>query len=179
MTPRPSSVTTAMVELILSGKASSTALANAHDVDVRVVDAGMIQSPRKPWPGHFIPQAVAPGTADLSQAPAMTVEQFDMARALGAAEAQVAIDAGHRLLIAGETGIGNTAAAACLTHLVAGVEADTATGSGADADAAMRGIKRDIVTVAVDRLGGRNDKAKLTAIAGCGIVCATTNSIAG
>lgn len=25
----------------------------------------------------------------------------------------------------------------------------------------MRGIKRDIVTAAVDRLGGRNDKAKL------------------
>ncbi|MDT7535461.1 nicotinate-nucleotide--dimethylbenzimidazole phosphoribosyltransferase [Sphingobium sp. SA2] len=81
--------------------------------------------------------------------------------ALGAAEAQVAIDAGHRLLIAGETGIGNTAAAACLTHLLAGIDADTATASGAGADAAMRGIKRDIVTAAVDRLGGRNDKAKL------------------
>lgn len=168
-----------MVELILSGKASSTALAKAHDVDVRVVDAGTIQSPRKPWLGHFVVQPVAPGTADLSQAPAMTVEQFDMARALGAAEAQVGIDAGHRPLIAGEMGIGNTAAAACLTHLLAGIDADTATGSGAGADAAMRGIKRDIVAAAVDRLGGRNDKAALAAIAGCEIVCATTNSIAG
>jgi NaMN:DMB phosphoribosyltransferase len=46
-------VTTAMVETILKGKASSIRLAHAHDVDIRVVDAGMVQPPRT-WPSHSI-----------------------------------------------------------------------------------------------------------------------------
>lgn len=170
VTPWPSAVTTAMVETILSGKASSTALAATHGVDVRVVNAGMVQPPRAPWPQHFNGQPVAPGTADLSQGPAMTVEQFDTAWALGEAEAQNAIQSGHRLLIAGEMGIGNTTAAACITHALAGIDADTATGSGAGADAAMRIIKRDIVAAAVASLDGRTDKAALAAIAGFEIV---------
>lgn len=162
----PSAVTTAMVETILKGQATSTALAAAHGVDVRVVDAGMVQPPRHPWPAHFNAKPVAPGTADLSIGPAMSVDQFDAAWALGAAEAQAAIDEGYRLLIAGEMGIGNTTSAACLTHALAGIDADTATGNGAGADAAMRAIKRDIVAQAVARLEGRTDKAALAAIAG-------------
>jgi len=170
VTPWPSAVTTAMVETILNDKATSTALAKAHGVDVRVVNAGMVQPPSGPWPAHFNAQAIAVGTADLSQGPAMTVEQFDSAWALGEAEAQRAVDAGHLLLIAGEMGIGNTTAAACLTHALAGIDADTATGSGAGADAAMRTIKRDIVAAAIARLGGRTDKAALAEIAGFEIV---------
>ena len=162
----PSTVTTAMVETILGGKASSTALAQTNGVDVRVVDAGMAQPPRPPWPAHFNAAAVARGTTDLSRGPAMSVDQFDSAWALGEAEAQAAIEAGHRLLIAGEMGIGNTTAAACLTHALTGINADTATGSGAGADAAMRAIKRDIVAAAVAALDGRTDKAALAAIAG-------------
>ncbi|GGB71671.1 nicotinate-nucleotide--dimethylbenzimidazole phosphoribosyltransferase [Blastomonas aquatica] len=170
VTPWPSAVTTAMVETILGGKASSTALATVHDVDVRVVNAGMIQPPRGPWPAHFNAAAIAPGTVDLSCGPSMTLDQFDTAWALGEVEAQQAIEAGQRLLIAGEMGIGNTTAAACLTHALAGIDADTATGSGAGADAAMRIIKRDIVAAAVASLGGRTDKAALAAIAGFEIV---------
>ena len=162
----PSTVTTAMVETILRGKASSTALAQTNGVDVRVVDAGMAQPTRPPWPAHFNAAAVARGTTDLSRGPAMSVDQFNSAWALGEAEAQAAIKAGHRLLIAGEMGIGNTTAAACLTHALTGINADTATGSGAGADAAMRAIKRDIVAAAVAALGGRTDKAALAAIAG-------------
>ncbi|WP_017671490.1 nicotinate-nucleotide--dimethylbenzimidazole phosphoribosyltransferase [Blastomonas sp. AAP53] len=170
VTAWPPAVTTAMVETIFKGKASSTALANAHGVDVRVIDAGMAQPPRGPWPVHFHSQPVAAGTADLSQGPAMSVAQFDAAWNLGTAEAQRAIDAGHRLLMAGEMGIGNTTAAACLTHALTGIDAETATGSGAGADPAMRAIKRDIVAAAVERLSGCTDKAALAAIAGFEIV---------
>lgn len=166
----PSEVTTAMVETILRGKASSTALAKAQGVDLRVVDVGMAQPPCEPWPDHFNAWPIAPGTADLSRGEAMTVEQFDAAWALGEAEAQRAADAGHRLLIAGEMGIGNTTAAACLTHALVGIDAEIATGSGAGADSAMRAIKRDIVAAAVKRLNGRTDKAALAAISGFEIV---------
>ena len=100
----------------------------------------------------------------------MDTAQFDAAWALGVSEAEAALAAGFRLLIAREMGIGNTTASACLTHALAGVDADTATGSGAGADAAMRLNKRAIVEQAVARLGGAQDKAALAAIAGYEIV---------
>lgn len=170
VTPWPQTVTTAMVATILSGRASSTALAAAHGVDVRVVDAGIAQPPAGPFPPHYRAAPVAPGTADLATGPAMTPAQFDSAWELGADEAMSAVAAGFRLLIAGEMGIGNTTASACITHALTGVDADTATGSGAGADVAMREHKRAIVQQAVARLGSARDKAALAAIAGFEIV---------
>ncbi|WP_295529045.1 nicotinate-nucleotide--dimethylbenzimidazole phosphoribosyltransferase [Novosphingobium sp. Chol11] len=170
VTPWPQAVTTAMVATILSGRAASTALAAAHGVDVRVVDAGMAQPPAGPVPPHFRSAPIAPGTADLAAGQAMDISQFEAAWSLGADEAQAAVSAGYRLLIAGEMGIGNTTASACLTHALTGVDADTATGSGAGADAEMRLHKRAIVEQAVARLGGARCKAALAAIAGFEIV---------
>lgn len=166
VTPWPSAVTTAMVATILKGRASSTALAAAHGADLRLVDAGMAQPPAGPFPAHYRAAAVARGTADLSQRPAMDEAQFDTAWTLGADEARQAVSDGYRLLIAGEMGIGNTTPSACITHALTGIDADTATGSGAGADAKMREVKRRIVADAVSRLAGRRDKAALAAIAG-------------
>ena len=170
VTPWPSAVTTAMVATILKGRASSTALAAAHGVDLRVVDTGMANPPPGPFPAHYRAAAVARGTADLALGPAMDVAQFDTAWALGADEARRAVADGFRLLIAGEMGIGNTTPSACITHALTGIDADTATGSGAGADAAMREVKCRIVADAVTRLGGRRDKAALASIAGFEIV---------
>lgn len=170
VTPWPSAVTTAMVATILNGRASSTALAAAQGADLRVVDAGMADPPPGPFPAHYRAAAVARGTADLSQGPAMDDAQFDAAWALGADEARRAVAEGFRLLIAGEMGIGNTTPSACITHALAGIDADSATGSGAGADPAMREVKRRIVAEAVARLGGARHKAALAAIAGFEIV---------
>ena len=170
VTPWPQTVTTAMVATILSSRASSTALAAAHGVDLRVVDAGVAQPPPGPYPLHYRVAPVAPGTADLAMGPAMDEGQFDAAWALGADEANAAVAAGFRVLIAGEMGIGNTTASACLTHALTGVDAETATGFGAGADRAMRAHKRVIVEQAVARLGDARDKAALAAIAGFEIV---------
>lgn len=170
VTPWPSAVTTAMVAMILKERASSTALARAHGVDLRLVDAGIVDPLPGPFPAHYRPAPIARSTADLSQGPAMTEAQFDAAWALGVDEAQRAVEAGFRLLIAGEMGIGNTTPSACITHAITGIDADTATGSGAGADGAMRAVKRGIVAGAVKRLDGRQDKAALAAIAGFEIV---------
>ncbi len=170
VTPWPQAVTTAMVATILSGRASSTALAAAHGVEVRVVDAGVAQPPFGPYPRHYRATPIAPGTADLATGPAMDEAQFDAAWALGVSEAEAAVAAGFRLLIAGEMGIGNTTASACLTHALTGTDAETATGTGAGADPAMRAHKRAIVEQAVARLGGARDKAALASIAGFEIV---------
>lgn len=170
VTPWPSKVTTAMVTTILKGRATSTALARAHGVDLRLVDAGIIDQISGIPPAHYRSQPVARGTADLSRGPAMTEAQFDTAWELGVDEARQAIGEGFRLLIAGEMGIGNTTPSACITHALAGIDADIATGSGAGADQAMRARKQQIVADAVRRLDGMRDKAALAAIAAFEIV---------
>lgn len=170
VTPWPSAVTTAMVATILKGRASSTALAAAQGVDLRLVDAGIANPPTGPFPAHYRAAAVARGTANLARHPAMTEAEFDTAWALGADEARRGVGEGYRLLIAGEMGIGNTTPSACITHTLVDIDADTATGSGAGADAAMLAHKRVIVADAVAGLDGRRDKAALAAIAGFEIV---------
>lgn len=83
----------------------------------------------------------------------MTAGQFDAAWAVGASEAQRALDEGYPLLIAGEMGIGNTTSAACLTVLLAGAPVSLAVGRGAGADDATLATKKAIVTNAIKRAG--------------------------
>ncbi|WP_448661469.1 nicotinate-nucleotide--dimethylbenzimidazole phosphoribosyltransferase [Sphingomonas sp. CJ20] len=169
VTPWPSAVTGMMVGTILAGRASSTALAAAQDCDVRLVDVGVQSPPPGPYPAHYRSARVAPGTADLSIGAAMSVAQFDAAWAVGADEARQAIAEGHRILIAGEMGIGNTTPAACLTALLAGVQAAQAVGRGAGADTAMLDNKITVVRSAVSRaqvLLSRDVRAAIASVAG-------------
>lgn len=148
----PSAVTTVMMETIIAKKATSTALAAAQAVDLRLVDVGSIQSTET---GNQTPSfsdvRVAAGTANLATGPAMTKDQFQAAWTAGEAEAKRAHDEGFVLLLAGEMGIGNTTPAACLTMLLAGADAEIATGRGAGADDEIWTNKRDIVVRATKR----------------------------
>jgi nicotinate-nucleotide--dimethylbenzimidazole phosphoribosyltransferase len=147
----PSEVTGLMVGTILMGRASSSALAAAHDCSVRLVDVGVagarVQSP----PPFFRDARVDDGTRDLSAGPAMTAAQFGAAWQVGVDEAERAVAEGCRVLIAGEMGIGNTTPAACLTMLFTHVGAEVAVGRGAGADDTTLQTKRDIVAAAVAR----------------------------
>jgi nicotinate-nucleotide--dimethylbenzimidazole phosphoribosyltransferase len=147
----PSAVTGAMIATILSGRASSSALARAAGADLRLVDVGSASPEPAEPPAFYRSARVAPGTADLAHGPAMTVEQFDRAWAVGAEEARAATDAGYVVVAAGEMGIGNTTPAACLTMLLADVQPDDAVGRGAGADDAVLARKRSIVEQAVER----------------------------
>ncbi|WP_422343103.1 nicotinate-nucleotide--dimethylbenzimidazole phosphoribosyltransferase [Parasphingorhabdus sp.] len=162
----PSAVTTVMMETIIAQRATSTALAAAQSADLQLVDVGSITPPKLDQPrGNFRSARVAAGTADLALGPAMTVEQFQDAWAVGEAEAARAHEEGFVLLLAGEMGIGNTTSAACLTVLLAGADADIATGRGAGADDAILHCKRDIVTQAAQRADLLRDKDPIAAIA--------------
>lgn len=141
----PSAVTGLMVGTIAAGRASSSALAAAQTCDLRLVDVGVATPLPGPYPDFHRQAAVAPGTADLSTGPAMTVAQFDAAWDVGVDEAKRARAEGYAVLIAGEMGIGNTTAAACLTALLAGVAPEIAAGRGAGADDGALAVKRAIV----------------------------------
>ena len=162
----PSAVTGMMVATILAGRATSSALAAANDCPLRLVDVGMA-GPRVGYaPALFRDARVADGTRSLAHGPAMTVDQFDAAWQIGVDEAEQAVGEGARVLIAGEMGIGNTTPAACLTALLAGVDADAAVGRGAGADDAVMARKRIVVNGAVDRARAMGDRDGIASVCG-------------
>ena len=165
----PSEVTHMMVATILSGRATSNALARASDCPLRLVDVGLAGDRVADGPAFFRDARVASGTDSLASGDAMTVRQFDAAWQVGGEEADRAIEDGATLLIAGEMGIGNTTPAACLTALLVGIDAAEATGRGAGSDDAILAAKTDVVTRAVVRARDRLSEDQKHAIASvCG-----------
>lgn len=165
----PSAVTTAMMATIARGRASSSALARASDCDLRLVDMGSITPLSSTLPPFVSDRRIAPGTANLADGPAMTVAQFDAAWATGEQQAGAAVADGNYVLLAGEMGIGNTTPAACLTMLLTGADAATATGKGAGADDVMRTHKQAVIAHAVARerpLLVTDPKATIAALCG-------------
>ncbi|WP_112382588.1 nicotinate-nucleotide--dimethylbenzimidazole phosphoribosyltransferase [Sphingomonas carotinifaciens] len=162
-----SAVTGVMVGAILGGRATSNALAAAQDCALRLVDVGVAGPRTTDAPAFFRDARVGDGTASLARGPAMSVDAFEAAWAVGAEEARRAVGGGAAVLIAGEMGIGNTTPAACVTALITGIEADAAVGRGAGADDAVMAVKRAVVAGAVARARGEGDAR--AAIAGiCG-----------
>lgn len=141
-------VTALMVRTIVAGRSASAAFAGIHQCDLRIVDVGVSTPLDDLCVSNFAKARIAHGTRDLSKEPAMTTGEFDLAWNVGVREAQAAIENGYKVLIAGEMGIGNTTAAACLTSLLAEVSAEQATGRGAGADDAILRIKKEIVAEA-------------------------------
>ncbi len=161
----PSDVTGLMVRTIVANRAASTALAAAHQCDLRVVDVGVATSLDDLVAPHFSHARIAPGTYNLAQGPAMTSDEFEAAWQVGVREARLGLEDGHKVLIAGEMGIGNTTAAACLTSLLADVSPQQSTGRGAGADDATRAVKSEIVKEATARARLLYEKDVRTAIA--------------
>lgn len=149
----PSAVTQLMVGTILARRASSSALAAVQGCELRVVDVGVASAISGSTPAFFTDAHVSHGTRNLATEAAMSEEEFERAWSVGANEAQLAVREGAKVLIAGEMGIGNTTAAACLTSLLTGSAVDAAVGRGAGADDPTMERKREVVTQAVARAG--------------------------
>lgn len=147
----PSAVTGMMVATILSGRATSNAIAAEHDCPLRLVDVGVAGPPPSDPPAFYRNARVAAGTASLAQGPAMTAAQFDAAWRVGVEEADRAADEGAAVLIAGEMGIGNTTPAAAVTIMLTGAPVEAAVGRGAGADDDVVAVKTRIVAAAVTR----------------------------
>lgn len=147
----PSAVTGMMVATILAERATSNALARAHDCPLRLVDVGVAGPRIGAAPAFFRDARVGDGTASLMHGAAMEATQFHAAWQVGVEEADLAVDDGAALLIAGEMGIGNTTPAAALTALLTGASAADAVGRGAGADDTTLAVKTRVVRAAVAR----------------------------
>lgn len=165
VSPWPQEVTVQMVANIAGGGAVINALARQVGASVTVVDVG-VAADLPPLEG-LLDRKVAAGSSDLSQGPAMTREQALAAIAAGVVTAHDLVDAGHRLLVTGDLGIGNTTPSAALVAVFTGRDASEVTGRGAGSDDAMLGHKVEIVRAGIAHNGASADRP-LEALAAVG-----------
>lgn len=162
----PQSVTAAMVQNFARGGAAINVLARLADARIEVVDVGVASD--VPAPAGVRRERIAKGTRDITSEPAMTFDQlqkaFDVAdRCVGEAESR-----GARLLVAGEMGIGNTTAAACLICALTGASPEEIVGRGTGIDDKRLAHKIATVTSVVARLKSAQAASPFKALAEVG-----------
>ncbi|MFI9838402.1 nicotinate-nucleotide--dimethylbenzimidazole phosphoribosyltransferase [Nonomuraea sp. NPDC051941] len=132
VTPWPQEVTVQMVANFLSGGAVANAFAAQAGVSVTVVDVGVAAD--LPDAPNLVNHKIAYGTADLSEGPAMSVDQAVRALEAGIGVARDLVASGARCLITGDMGIANTTASAALIAVFAGRDPAEVTGRGTGID---------------------------------------------
>jgi nicotinate-nucleotide--dimethylbenzimidazole phosphoribosyltransferase len=171
VTPWPQEVTAQMVANFVSGGAAINVLARQAGATVTVVDVGVatdLDALGLAGAPGLLRRRVRAGTANLAVAPAMTRDEVDQARDVGAEVASELVAGGARVLVTGEMGIGNTtAAAAVIASFTARAAADV-TGRGTGIDDARLRRKIAVVEAAVARLPStsRSDAAAVLAEVG-------------
>ncbi|RCG32065.1 nicotinate-nucleotide--dimethylbenzimidazole phosphoribosyltransferase [Sphaerisporangium album] len=143
VTPWPQEVTAQMVYNFLAGGAVVNVFAAQVGARVTVVDIG-VAADLEPVPG-LLTYKVAPGTADMTQGPAMTPAQARQAVETGIRVAGELAASGARCLVAGDMGIANTTASAALISVFTGLGPDEVTGRGTGIDDAMLAHKVDVI----------------------------------
>lgn len=147
----PSSVTAQMVYNFLQGGAAINVLARQHNIELKVVDAGVdadfASSPFKDHP-QLLDYKVRHGSRDALTEPAMTEQECLAALENGM---NVVKDMVGNLLIVGEMGIGNTSAASLLLARLGNVAIADCIGRGTGLDDAGLQHKTDILTQVLAR----------------------------
>jgi nicotinate-nucleotide--dimethylbenzimidazole phosphoribosyltransferase len=141
-----------MVANFVAGCAVVNAFAAQLGADVVVVDVG-VAAPLDPAPG-LLDRKVRPGTADLADGPAMTLDEARQAVEAGI-EVATTLAADHGALITGDMGITNTTASAALICAFTGASPELATGRGTGVDDPTLARKVEVVRRAVARVPQR------------------------
>jgi nicotinate-nucleotide--dimethylbenzimidazole phosphoribosyltransferase len=152
-----------MVGNFLTGGAAVSVLARQHGIAQTVVDCGVRHDFDAAAAPGLLTRKIAPGTADSSRGPAMTLAQCQQAIANG--RDVVRALPGNALLL-GEMGIGNTSAAALLLARLGGLDVADSTGAGTGLDAA--GIARKTAVLREALAANASATAPLDALAALG-----------
>jgi nicotinate-nucleotide--dimethylbenzimidazole phosphoribosyltransferase len=147
VSPYPQAVTAQMVLNFLRGGAAISVFARQHNMQLRVVDAGVNHS----FDSHpdLTDAKVGFGTRNFLLEPAMTLEQCEQALATGAELAQKEISVGCNVLGFGEMGIGNTSSASCLMSVLCNMPIEQCVGRGTGFDDAGLAKKTAILKQAL------------------------------
>jgi nicotinate-nucleotide--dimethylbenzimidazole phosphoribosyltransferase len=152
VTPWPQEVTAQMVANFLSGGAVVNAFAAELGVEVVVVDVG-VAAPLGPAEG-LLDRKIRPGTADLAEGPAMSIDEARRAVEAGI-EVATRLATASPCLITGDMGIANTTASAALICAFTGATPAAATGRGTGVDGPTLARKVGVVARAVARIPTR------------------------
>jgi nicotinate-nucleotide--dimethylbenzimidazole phosphoribosyltransferase len=131
------------------GETAVGVLARQGGHDLLVADLGLAG----PTPAGVRDAKVAPGSADMTEGPALTPEQLDAALMAGAELAAELGERGADCLVLGEIGIGNTATTSALACALTGAAPVDTVGRGTGLDAAGLERKRSLVAQALERNG--------------------------
>ena len=145
----PQDVTWQMVENFLAGGAAINVFAKHNDLGLRVIDAGVAHDFGAR--DGLVDAKVGPGTRNYIEEPAMSAHECAAALVKGAEIARKLADEGCNVLGFGEMGIGNTASASLITHVLTGASLDDCVGRGTGLDDAGLARKRDLLAQAVAR----------------------------
>ena len=147
----PSAVTAQMVYNFLQGGAAINVLARQHDIELKVVDAGVdADFSNSPFKDHaqLLDYKVRHRSRDALSEPAMTAEECLAALENGM---DVVKSMAGNLLIVGEMGIGNTSAASLLLARLGDIPLDECIGRGTGLDDAGLKHKASILTQVLAR----------------------------
>ncbi|WP_426241857.1 nicotinate-nucleotide--dimethylbenzimidazole phosphoribosyltransferase [Psychrobacter sp. TWP2-1-2] len=142
----PSAVTAQMVHNFLQGGAAINVLARQHNIELKVVDAG-VDTDFAPHP-KLLDYKVRHGSRDALTEPAMTETECLAALENGM---KVVKNLVGNLLIVGEMGIGNTSAASLLLARLGDLSIADCIGRGTGLDDAGLEHKTDILTQVLER----------------------------
>ena len=157
----PQSVTGQMVGNFARGGAAINVLASLEGCRIEVVDVG-VASDEAP-PAAVRNERVRAGTRDLASESAMTADELRAALAVGERCARAAVAREARLLIAGDMGIANSTAAACLICAITGATPESVVGRGTGVDDAGLVRKVDVVKIALGRVAKEREPLRLLA----------------
>ncbi|MBB1519325.1 nicotinate-nucleotide--dimethylbenzimidazole phosphoribosyltransferase [Aquipseudomonas guryensis] len=175
----PQAVTVQMLGNFAGGGAAISVLARQLGATLEVHNLGTVEP--APAMAGVCQHQLAPGTANFTQAPAMSGELCLAALQVGRAVAERAAVAGCQLFIGGEMGIGNTTAASALACALLDKQLSELVGPGTGLDSA--GMARKIRAVesalalhgqarapldCLQRLGG----LEIAALTGAYLACA-------
>jgi nicotinate-nucleotide--dimethylbenzimidazole phosphoribosyltransferase len=157
VTAYPSEVSALIAQMVLEGKAGANIAARAAGAEVFLIDAGLKASlARHP---ALMMQCNHKGTRNSLHEPAMTQAALAQALTDGGQLAGRLKGKGFGILALGEIGIGNSSAAALVSHAVTGLPLERLVGNGAGPPPQGLDHKRDVLARAYARApvsGGRN-----------------------
>jgi nicotinate-nucleotide--dimethylbenzimidazole phosphoribosyltransferase len=164
VTPWPQDVTAQMVHNFVAGGAAINVLARQAGARVVVVDVG-VATELDAAPG-LERRKVRPGTGNLANEPAMTVDEAREALDVGADVAARLVADGAACLVTGDMGIGNTTPSAALVAAFTGRAAAEVTGRGTGIDDPTLARKVAAVEAGLARTPDRADPLAVLASLG-------------
>ncbi len=154
-------VTGFVTRALAEGRSSACTMARVARCRVQPVDMGVHGLVGEEIPG-LVRCRVMDGTADFTQGPAMTRAQALQALLAGAALARQQAEAGCRLLLIGEMGIGNTTTSSAVAAVLLGCPPEAVTGRGAGLSNA--GLARKLAAIRAGIAQNRPDPADPLAV---------------